>query len=113
MGKRADGKRLVQIWMDDATIKRLDGLAAERKMSRSAVIADACERLLDKTPPESPAATHADIELLRRDLEASFASVAEAIKQQPISVQPAPEPPQLPDSDAWKDKSLIDRILRR
>ena len=113
MGKRADGKRLVQIWMDDATIKRLDGLAAERKTSRSAVIADACECLLDKTPPESPAATHADIELLRRDLDASFSRVAEAIKQQPIAVQSAPEPSQLPDSDAWKEKPLLDRILRR
>lgn len=113
MGKRADGKRLVQVWMDDATIKRLDGLAAERKTSRSAVIADACERLLDNTPPESPAATHADIELLRRDLETSFASMAEAIRQQPIAVQPVPDPQALPDPDAWKGKPLLDRILRR
>lgn len=104
-------KQKLNLWVDKSLVARIDGEAARRGVSRAVVVTEAVRSYLDSS--QDSAVTHADIELLRRDLEASFAAMAEAIKQQPIAVQAAPEPPQLPDSHAWKDKSLIDRILRR
>lgn len=104
-------KQKLNLWVDKSLVAMIDGEAAKRGVSRAVVVTEAVRSYLDSS--QDSAATHADIELLRRDLETSFASMAEAIRQQPIAVQPAPEPQALPNSDAWKDKPLLDRILRR
>lgn len=105
-------KQKLNIWMDRSLVTQLDGVAAKKGISRAAVVTDAVRAYLEPSQ-SAPTATHADIELLRRDLETSFAAMAEAIKQQPIAVQEVAKPPALPDPDAWKNKSLLDRILRR
>lgn len=104
-------KQKLNIWMDKALVAQIDGEAAKRGVSRAVVVSEAVRSHLEAQ--QAPAATSADIALLRRDLEASFSAMAEAIKAQPIAVQEAANPPALPDPDAWKSKSLIDRILRR
>ena len=106
MVKRADNKKLIQAWVDESLVKQLDGAAARLGTSRSEVLVRAVDAYLDGS---RDAASKSDVELLRRDLEASFAAMAKAIKEQPIAVQQQA----LPGPDDWKEKPLIDRLLKR
>lgn len=111
MAGQSDKTKEVKLRMPNKEFYLVESYAAEHGMNRSQAIVALVRKGLEREGETS--ATSADIALLRHDLEASFAAVAEAIKSQPIAVQEAAPPPALPDPDAWKSKSLLDRIMKR
>ena len=87
MGNRAENKKLIQAWVDTKLVATIDGEAARLGISRSELIVRACREFCDS---KERAASAADIDALRAELQASFQAVALAIEKQPIAIQEAP-----------------------
>lgn len=76
------------------------GIRAEREQHATR---DDLNALKDSLSAELKAA-----QVTREDMEGLKEALSKAIAEQPIQAAP-----QLPDPDAWKEKSLLDRIMKR
>lgn len=118
----------VSVRIPNETLAIIDGHAARHGMSRAAAILHFIQAGIDTNSGESTPATRDDVAVLVARLDAieesakarheasqegrkaELAAIVSAIKEQPIAVQ---ETRALPDPDAWKGKSLLDRVLKR
>lgn len=94
-----------------------DGYAARHGTSRAAAILHYVKVGVDIENGESRpvmredmAAIAAKLDVLEANRRADVAAIVKAVSEQPIAVQ---ETRALPDPDAWKGKSLLDRVLKR
>lgn len=95
----------------------VDGWAAKNGTSRAAGLLhfvragiDAEDGAQKPATRDDVAAIAAKLDALEANQRASAAAIVKAVSEQPIAVQ---ETPALPEPDAWKQKGLIDRILKR
>lgn len=118
----------VSVRIPNETLAIIDGHAARHGMSRAAAILHFIQAGIDTSSGESTPATRDDMsvlvarldaieesakarhEALQANRNADIAAIVKAIESQPIAVQ---ESPTLPDPDAWKKKSLFNRLLKK
>ena len=104
MADQSKTTKHVSIRMPLRELSVVDTYAAARGVSRAAAVLHYVRLGIAADTGETPAT--------KADLAAFAATLTRAIEQQPIAVQQAQLPP-APDSDAWKSKPLLDRLLKR
>ena len=117
MAGKSSKTKPVSVRVPNDLLAVLDGWAARGGTTRAAAVIHFIQAGIDAEDGVSVPATKDDVAALAAKIDAidagqklQAAALLEAVKNQPISVQ---EQRALPDADAWKDKSLLDRILRR
>lgn len=107
----------VSVRIPNGTLAIIDGYAARNNVSRAAAMLHYIQAGIDTDNGESKQATREDmaaiaakLDALEANRRADVAAIVKAVSEQPIAVQ---ETRALPDYDAWKGKSLLDRVLKR
>lgn len=117
MAGKSSKTKPVSVRVPNDLLAVLDGWAAKNGETRAAAVIHFIQAGIDAEDGVSAPATRDDLAAISAKIDAieanqklQAAALLEAVKNQPIAVQ---EQKALPDADAWKDKGLLARILKR